>query len=46
MTKVLSIHLNGQFIHPTDYTYTGTTVTFLVAPDISYAGLPFTVVYV
>lgn len=46
ITKVLSVHINGQFIHPSDYSVAGSTITFNTAPDISYAGLSFTVVYV
>ena len=45
ITFIISIFLNGQFIHPADYTYTGTTITWGTAPDISYAGLPFTIIY-
>lgn len=45
ITFVNGLYLNGQFIHPADYSYTGTTITFVTAPDISYSGLPFTVVY-
>jgi len=45
ITFIISIHINGQFIHPADYSFTGTTITWGTAPDVSYAGLPFTVVY-
>lgn len=45
ITFVIGIYMNGQFIHPADYSYTGNEITFGTAPDISYAGLPFTVVY-
>lgn len=46
ITKVISIHINGQFIHPVDYSVAGSTITFGVAPDAALIGLPFTVVYV
>lgn len=45
MNFVNGLYMNGQFIHPADYSYIGTTITFVTAPDISYSGLPFTVVY-
>ena len=45
ITTVISIHINGQFIHPADYSVAGDTITFGVAPDAALAGLPFTVVY-
>jgi hypothetical protein len=44
-TFVIGIWMNGQFIHPADYSVTGTTITFGTAPDVSYSGLPFTIVY-
>ena len=45
ITFINLIAMNGQFIHPGDYTFTGTTITWGTAPDVSYAGLPFTCVY-
>lgn len=45
ITFIFGIYMNGQFIHPADYSFTGTTITWVTAPDISYSGLPFTVIY-
>lgn len=42
---VYGLYMNGQYIHPVDYSTAGTTITFVTAPDISYAGLPFTIVH-
>ena len=42
---MIGLYMNGQYIHPASYTFSGTTITFGTAPDISFAGLPFTVVY-
>lgn len=45
ITFVVGLYMNGAYIHPADYTFLTTTLTFVTAPDISYAGLPFTIVY-
>src|ERR1700694_4381135 len=45
IVSVLSLSINGQFIHPADYRATGTTITFGTALSASLSGLPFTVVY-
>lgn len=45
ITTVINFALNGQFIHPSEYTAVGTTVTFTTAPDVTLSGLPFTIIY-
>lgn len=45
ITFVVGLYMNGQFIHPAEYSFATTTITFVTAPDISFAGLPFTIVY-
>lgn len=46
ITTVLNFHINGMYIHPGEYTTTGTTITFLTALDASLSGTGFTIVYV
>ncbi len=46
ITLVVALFLNGGFIHPAQYSATGSTITFVSPPDASYSGLPFTVIYV
>lgn len=45
ITNVLSFAINGQFIHPSEYSAVGTTITFVTALDASLSGLAFTIVY-
>lgn len=45
ITFILSIHINGEYFHPSKYTFTGTSITFGSPPDVSYAGLDFTITY-
>lgn len=45
ITSVLSFAINGQFIHPADYSIVGSTITFGTALDASLTGLPFTIIY-
>lgn len=45
ITTVISFAINGQFIHPTDYSVLGSTITFGTALDASLSGTPFTIVY-
>ena len=45
ITTVINFSINGAFIHPVDYSTTGTTITFVTALDVSLSGLPFTIVY-
>jgi hypothetical protein len=46
LAGTLQLFLNGQFVHPTaEYTLAGSTITFVTAPDVGFAGLPFTAVY-
>lgn len=42
---VVGLYQNGAFVHPVDYTFASTTLTFNTAPDVSFAGMPFTIVY-
>lgn len=46
ITTILSFSINGEFIHPSDYSFTGTTITFVTALDSSLSGKPFTIIYV
>lgn len=45
ITFIIGIYLNGQFIHPDQYSYTGTTITFNSALPEEFASSSFTVVY-
>lgn len=45
IASVFSFAINGQFIHPSDYSKSANTITFGTALDASLAGLPFTVIY-
>jgi hypothetical protein len=46
INTVYSFAINGQYIHPTvDYTTSGVTITFVVAPDAGLSGTGFTIVY-
>jgi len=45
MNTVLAVFINGQMLHPSDYSYTGTTLTMVSPLDASLSGSPFTVVY-
>jgi len=46
VTTVLNFAINGQYIHPADYTAVGTTITFSVALDSSLSGTGFTITYI
>lgn len=45
VTTVIGFWINGQFIHPAEYTAVGTTVTFVTALDASLSGTGFTISY-
>lgn len=46
VTTVYSFAINGMYIHPTtDYSVTGTTITFVTAPAADLSGTGFTIVY-
>lgn len=46
INTVYSFAINGMYIHPTtDYTATGTTITFTSAPPADLSGKAFTIVY-
>lgn len=45
ITTVINFAINGQFIHPAEYSVVGSTITFIAAPDISLSGLPLTIIY-
>ncbi len=45
INAILSFILNSQAIHPVEYSFANSTITFVTAPDASLAGLSFTVVY-
>lgn len=46
ITKVIGFAINGQYIHTSEYTTSGKTITFSTALPASLSGLGFTVVYV
>lgn len=45
ITTVVTITINGQYIHPVNYSTSGTTITFGSPIGLALAGLPFTIVY-
>lgn len=52
ITSIFSFAINGEYLHPRDvgagtgdYTFSGTTITFLVALPANLAGTSFTIVY-
>ena len=45
ITTVINFAINGQYIHPQQYTTSGTTITMLSPLDASLSGTPFTIVY-
>jgi len=45
ITTIFSFAINGQFIHPSDYSISGSTITFGTPLDASLSGLPFTIIY-
>lgn len=45
ITTVYTFAINGQFIHPTDYSIVGTTITFGSALPVELSGTPFTIIY-
>lgn len=46
ITAIISLTINGQFIHPSEYAFSDRTITFNTPLDASLSGLPFTIVYV
>jgi hypothetical protein len=45
ITTIYSFAINGQFIHPSDYTAVGTTITFGTPLPVELSGTPFTIIY-
>ena len=45
ISVVIGFWLNGQYIHPSLYGTSGTTITFNTAPPAGLSGKPFTIVY-
>ncbi len=45
INAIFSLILNGQSVHPVEYSFANSTITFVVAPDASLSGLSFTIVY-
>jgi hypothetical protein len=45
ITIILSFAINGTFIHPSDYTVAGSTITFVTPIPIEESGLSFTIIY-
>ena len=45
ITTIHNFAINGQFIHPADYTFSSRTITMNSALDSSLSGKPFTIVY-
>lgn len=46
IATIVGFAINGQVIHPSQYTFSGNQINFITALDASYAGLPFTVTYI
>lgn len=46
ITTVITFTINGQFIHPAEYSVVTTTITLVTALPASLSGTGFTVVYV
>lgn len=46
ITSIINFTINGQFIHPSEYTISGNTISFATALDASLSGTSFTVTYV
>lgn len=45
VTTVINFAINGQYIHPAEYSAVGTTITFVTALDSSLSGTGFTITY-
>lgn len=45
ITTVINFAIGGTFIHPAEYSFSGSTITFVTAPNASLSGLSFTVIY-
>lgn len=43
---ILSFYINGQYIHPAEYTLAGGTITFITALPAALSGTGFTVTYI
>lgn len=46
ITSVVNFAINGQYIHPVEYTPSGTTITFVAALPSQLSGTSFTITYV
>jgi len=46
ISSVINFTINGQFIHPDEYSVAGATITFDTALDSSLSGTSFTMTYV
>jgi hypothetical protein len=44
--KVIEFAINGQVIHPSEYSFSGNIITFIAAPALDLAGTSFTIIYV
>lgn len=45
ITTVINFAINGQYVHPAEYSVSGTTITFVTAPNSSLSGTGFTITY-
>lgn len=45
INNVFSFAINGMYIHPSEYSTSGSTITFVTALDSSLSGTSFTIVY-
>lgn len=45
VANTLLLYLNNIFVHPSEYSLVGTTITFTTAPDSSLSGTGFTAIY-
>ena len=43
---IFSFYINGMFLHPSEYTIVGSTITFSVALPASLSGTSFTIIFV
>lgn len=46
ITAIISLTINGEYIHPSEYSAVGTTITFVTALPLALASKSFTAIYV
>lgn len=45
INNIINFMINGEYIHSAEYSFTGTTITFVTALDASLSGKEFDIVY-